>query len=571
MTKRRHNPKAAPQAAAELKAPDKAGTAVVQPRTGTVLRWDPDKIALAESRANCGDFSLMGELCERMMPDDRVSQGLNRLFAATTLPLAFEVPGKTAEQSKNDKICQALTADFWKMVPEGAAKEIMAWLGLAHMCLVHVDEWKIDPETGRAIPVLTVWSLRFLRYDADRGWLVRTAKAGINWSFTEEPLTDGDGNWILLRLGTSWRTVVTAPWASVARWWLLKAYATVDWPANSERHGQGTAVAKNLNEEIKYTPESREKLAKQINEGGRNKTIVLPDGYELDLVVDTANTWTTFKAQIEIANLAISIGLVGTNLTTEVQGGSFAAAEVHKTVDASRFRSLLECLATELRQKLLVFWALFNFGAASLKSTPYPKWDTAPPEDLAAFADTQLKGAQAVKGWLENGVKLSRKWVVEKYSLVEAETPDDLLVPPAPPTPPAQGGAKEATGEEDDDVPGKEGPPKKQPKPGKASGARGHEFHAEAKDDSAFAASREYVDRLEEKLRGHAAVELAPTLASVLVAIRGAKDYEELQEMLREAYRDEKPVHELVKLTEQAIVMAQLAGRDSIEQELNED
>lgn len=547
MTKRKTNP--APPNAAE------AGI-VTQPSTHAVIDWSPDRITLAEHTANTGNFTLLADLCESMMADDRISQALDRLFDSTTLPLTFQLPGKKAEDSKNDPIVQALDADWWHILPESTVRDIVGWLALAWVCLVHIDGWVQDPESGRVIPKLTVWSLRNLRHDPERGWVVKVATSGSPLSFWKEiSIEPGDGNWMILSLGSGWRSVMRAPWRGLARWWLLKVYATVDWAAASERHGQGIGVASNTSESFRYQEKDREKLARQIAQGGRNKTIVLPDGFEYSLIVDGANTYTTFKVQTETANLAFSISLIGTNLTTEVQGGSYAAAGVHKSADASKVRGLLESLSTSSRSQLLIWWVLYNWGAGSL--APYPHWDTTPPEDLDALAGTQVKASTAAKQWVDAGFPVSRSKWAEKWGVPLAETPEDTLQPRSNPT--TDEGAYRGPSEKADKA-----------KPTAQLRARAQAQAIQAPADT-FSRGLDYVSRLEESTRRHAAKELAPTLASVLAAIERSESYEEAKQAVLEAYQDRAPVSQLCRLTEAMMLMAQLAGAEAVRQEALED
>jgi hypothetical protein len=66
----------------------------------------------------------------------------------------------------------------------------------------------------------------------------------------------------------------------------------------------------------------------------------------------------------------------------------------------------------------------------------------------------------------------------------------------------------------------------------------------------------------------HAAKELAPTVASVLRAIDEATDYEDAKARIIAAYGDSVTDSRLVRLTEAALIMAQEAGRLTVDQEL---
>lgn len=523
-----------------------AGAAVrLEPRTSQVLRWDPEKLVLARMRAASGDFSLFADLCEAMMPDDRISQALEKLYAATTLPLTFKLPGQDSEKSKDDPVVQALDSDFWKMLPEESLRSITAWIGLANCALVHVDGWTVDPETGRALPTISVWSLRHLRHDAQLGWVVRTARATGDYFGAEEQVTPGDGNWLILLAGSSWRAIAQARGHGVAMFWLLKQYAIVDWASSSERHGQGTNIAfcENPQTAPKLENPGRVQLARDMATMARNGNLVMPPGWKHKIASDTADNYKTFQEQIRAADSGATIGIIGTNLTTEVKEGSRAAASVQESVDAGRMRGLLNFLSTGLRTQLLAWWTAFNFGPAAI--TPYPEWDTTPPADRKADAEARKLDSEAFKNYVDAGLRPSRKAWAERAGVVLGEG-DDAVLPsarPATPTP---------------------------LQPDAAARAR-VQAKAQATPTDAFSRGLDYAGRLEETTRKHAAKELAPTLASVLASVERSESYEEAKQAILEAYQDRAPASQLCRLTEAMMIMAELAGVEAVRQEVLED
>jgi phage gp29-like protein len=84
--------------------------------------------------------------------------------------------------------------------------------------------------------------------------------------------------------------------------------------------------------ETDLSPAQRQKLASQLRNLGRDAALVLPRGLDLKLIESAANNFQTYEAQINVANTGITICLLGQNLTTEVSGGSYAAAQVHSQV-----------------------------------------------------------------------------------------------------------------------------------------------------------------------------------------------------------------------------------------------
>ena len=78
--------------------------------------------------------------------------------------------------------------------------------------------------------------------------------------------------------------------------------------------------------------------------------------------------------------------MLGQNLTTEVQGGSYAAGTMHERILADIIRSDEQKTTTHLRWQVLKPIVAFNYGASALDSTPWPHWDTTPPEDQSKRA-----------------------------------------------------------------------------------------------------------------------------------------------------------------------------------------
>ena len=112
-----------------------------------------------------------------------------------------------------------------------------------------------------------------------------------------------------------------------------------------------------------------------------------------------SSTVDVFDRLIDAADDAITLALLGQNLTTEVKGGSYSAASVHETVSRAVLAGLASSLATTLREQVLVPWAVYNFGSADV--APWPAWDLSPPTDRkqdAEVLDTRTRAAVSMAG-----------------------------------------------------------------------------------------------------------------------------------------------------------------------------
>jgi phage gp29-like protein len=167
--------------------------------------------------------------------------------------------------------------------------------------------------------------------------------------------------------------------------------------------------------------DTRRKVATDLAKVAGKSSIALPKGYDLKLVEATSRSWETFKAEIDAANVEIAVAIAGQNLTSEVKGGSRAAATVHDTVKHDFIEDDAKATSTCLHDQALTWWAEFNFGSAAL--APWPLWDTEP-EDEKATADAQKSRAEgleklaaAIAAMREQGIEPDVEALCEQYGV----------------------------------------------------------------------------------------------------------------------------------------------------------
>jgi phage gp29-like protein len=345
--------------------------------------WTNSELTAARLLADGGTLSYAAELVDELRADSRVQGVLpQRVNGLLGLELEFEASGDGRRRGRAVRALEA-DEDWWQIAPEHELADLQTWglllgVGLAELV------WTTN-ERGRVIPRLKCWDPRWLRWDwQQRRWMLRTDDEG------EIEIAPGGGKWVVYTpYGTS-RPWSKGLWRGLAKWWLLKGFSLTDWARHSEMHGSPIRVG--VAPEGSQ-PEDREHFADDLASLGSDTSIVAPPGYELRLLEATAKTWEQFPKQIETANAELSILLVGQNLTSEVQGGSFAAAKIHQNIRDDLIRFDAEALATCLHDQVLTWWAEFNFGDAGL--APWPQWDTKPPPPPAPAAPSGQAASSA--------------------------------------------------------------------------------------------------------------------------------------------------------------------------------
>jgi len=470
-----------------------------EPSAWSRADWSPADLTAAWKLAESGNLRLAAELVETMLVDDRVQATLGtRIRGLLGLPLAFE----PANNREGRTITRALEADFWTFAPEESLYQLVAWGLLLGVGLARLD-WQ-EGESRRVLPVLEVWHPRNLVYDSTAGtWYVQTR---------ESPrLEPRPGAWWLFTPYGSRRPWSYGLWRALAVPWLVKQDAVRYWARDNEvgalRVGQASGPT---------TAEAREQLARDLAELGSSTGIALPEGYSLQILSPNGDVWRSKEAAINWANTALTTAILGQNLTTEVQGGSFAAARVHDAVRQDLLEADAEGLATSLHEQVLAYWAEFNYGDARL--APWPRWNTTLPEDSAQNADTLAKLAQAVATLGQAGAPVDVGALLERYGV------------------PLQNGRGQAL----------------------VRLASGDRLAA----SSGFVQGQLYADRLTDAALEPAASATNPLLRSVLSALERAEDYEGLRQELSRLVPIQPDM--LATLMENALILAELAGRYAV-------
>lgn len=355
-----------------------------EPFARTFCDWDTTAVRSARLIADGGSLRALADLVDELRADDRIGGVLQQLsLALFGLKLGFEASG---DGRKRNRVVRAVESedDWWDMTSEADLADLFEWGLVAGVGLAELV-WPPDANAaGRVVPRLKVWHPRWLRWDwQKRSWWLWTDDSA------EIEITPGNGKWLMFTPFGHNRPWARGLWRKLAPKWLLKTFALTDWARHSELHGLPVRVGSSPPES---TPEQREEYANELDELGRDTSIVLPPGYGLEFKEATARTWEMFPKQIESADQAITITVLGQNLTTEVQGGSLAAATAHRAVKAELLRFYAEALATCLHDQLLEPWAEMNFGTRAL--APWPNWELpAEPTNSTGAASVASTGA----------------------------------------------------------------------------------------------------------------------------------------------------------------------------------
>lgn len=403
----------------------------VQPTTRTQLTWSPTLLRSALAVADGGNLRMLADLCDWLLADDRVRSvfetRINKLLGIDELTFEEKVPlrsskrrrGKRGAKKPRSKIVKGLDsqgdADFWALWPESEAYQIHQWarlMGLAPVNLVWPE--MPDEDTGRSVPRCTFWSPKWLQYEKRTGqWFTQEGANGSNRVLLDLETPD----WAMFMPYGAHRPWALGLWRGIAPWVLLKEYARDDLAQTGENAKRLVVTAQRSN------ANQRKELADEVKAMGRNGVIALPDGFDLKLLELSAGTAELYAKQIEMANAAIVINVKGQNLTTEVTGGSHAAAKQHGGGEQDQLESDAQGESTFLKEQPLSWYALVNYG--DRKAAPYPVRATTPETDRKAEADVINTLADAAGKLAQLGRPLDYDRLEEQFGVPFGDVDED--------------------------------------------------------------------------------------------------------------------------------------------------
>jgi phage gp29-like protein len=403
--------------------------------------------------------------------------------------------------------------------------------------------WK-PGENGKLTFTLKPWNPRFVFWNAaTRMYQMQTTEGIVD-------IEPGNGQWVVLAP----RGLKRAYMHGVVRYlyiqWLLRQWALRDSGRYSEVYGQPIRVARMP---ASAPDEDKDRFMNALAGMANETTIRLPAGadginFEVELIEAKGNGFEGFDRLVNSAGVSISIGLLGQNLTTEVQGGSLAAATVHSNVRSDIITTDCGALGEMINAQVLPFWAKVNYGDE--KVAPKVEIDSKPPEDKAAAATTMGLVGDGVTKLSDAGLPVDPKAVKQRFDLPLVEESLEEELSPTEPEPVEPGNEP--------------GEPKPTP-PTKKTTASVHTRNAA---EPAIEGQLR-VDDLVTDAKPKGVMAQAAQLSKLLAAIDAATDFEDLQNKIVLAFGAMEHA-QLAALMRQALVLAELEGRGAAQKEATE-
>lgn len=345
------------------------------PKPRAVTRWIQRDVEGAQKLASGGDLSRAGQLY-RALNRDGVVLGLlgTRSGGLVRLPKRFTgdpngityLQGSQGRPGAFNRIFP--TAELAKLARDG----FVLGVGVAEF---------VDRGCG---PVLTRLDPEFLLYRWwEDQWYYRS-------SFGLQPITPGDGRWVLYLPGGAQEPWDQGAWAALARAFVSKEHALLyreNWNAKLA-HPARVAYSPQA-----ATDEQAQSWFRSVMAWGMNTVFGLKPGYEVKLLESNGRGFESFRETISDSNQEFMIIIAG-QVVTVTGGAGFANADIHATIRGDLIegdgKSLAECLCEQAIPHILV-------GIVPQGEIVVFEWDTRPPISRKDEADALSAAAKAIE------------------------------------------------------------------------------------------------------------------------------------------------------------------------------
>jgi phage gp29-like protein len=357
-----------------------------------------------------GAFAASGQLADKMTGDDRIAATLgSRVNGLLGLPFSVSPRRRAKDEDDAKEISRVVKKHWHRMAPKSEIAQMLSWGAMMGFA---VGELIWNYTGGRWMPVIRSWhpQLIYYRYDL-RQYIAITMSGPI-------PITPGDGKWILYTPRGEYRGWMHGAVRTTSIPWAYRQVFLANWARHSQKHGKPWILA---DVPSAWDEADKRRMLAALDNVGDETTLAIPQAdptnkFDVRLLEAQTPCSRGFRKGVYRMDTLISCAILGQNLTTEVQGGSYAAATVHGQIRQDFLESDAATLSECLRQQLLRPFCSFNFENGE-RLIPHLKWDVTPPDDKKMKADTLSSVSTAVKTLAEAGVPLSLKALADDFGI----------------------------------------------------------------------------------------------------------------------------------------------------------
>ncbi len=381
--------------------PSPPTTTVTQILPTTTVTWSVTDVDNALATHEQGQFIDSAMLMDAMGRDDRIKGCLDTRVRALAgkSGIGFSLkPSEKGDRKRAEDFAKEVHDVWYHACPENVMTHILRDAVMMGIAVARIH-WELVE--GKRVPRLEPWDLRGVFWD----WSIRRFRAiALEGVFTIDPYS---AEWLIFE-PAGYRSWMNGAIRALGRPWVVRKMTFRDWARYSEKHGMPMLAIR----EPTGNQWERQKQGfwAKMKALGAETTLRLPtdgqgNGFDVKLIEATARSEQSFELLIKRLDTNVAVALLGQNLSTEVQGGSYAAAQAHNLIRLDYLDADAQTLSTALREQVWKAYLRFNYPDALEEETPFPTWETRPPEDKKARAEVIKAFASLVSEQTDPGVR----------------------------------------------------------------------------------------------------------------------------------------------------------------------
>ena len=361
----------------------------LEPIPSVRLRWYPPDIERAQTRAQNGDLTMIGQLRESMQLDGVLRGLLDARTSVVNFPKRMYGSDEVVRvlQSRNNSDRDV----YDEMIPSTearllAADELICGVGIGEMV----------PVVGRDFPVLVRRYPQNLFYLWSKNqWYYRSIVGLI-------PITPGvpnkDGNWWVLHIGggrlSPWNSGL---WNTLGSSYINKTQTLFARQSYEMKHSHPARVATAA---LGATEEDRQGMLGSIIRWALNAAFSLPPGWDIKLVESNGQGIKIYEQSIKNYNEEMATALCGSAVMLQGTAG-FTNMDVFRYVAKDLIKTTSSAWDHTVSSQILPAFIAGRWGTDAVQNATTVETDVQEPKDRNAEAQTMVSLAGAVKGLVE--------------------------------------------------------------------------------------------------------------------------------------------------------------------------
>lgn len=385
-----------------------------------VTNWTVESVLGALNQHEIGHFQQSALLAQSFGRDDRITpcRGTRVKALVGRNGVGFKLEAsKQGDQRRADSVRKEQEEHWDHAHPEPVLSRVLndaIDIGVS-ISRIHWDRPKKGAYKSQWIPRLEPWEMQHVYWsEIDLAYVVNTRTGPM-------VARQGTGEWLVYEPAGQFGWMSGAVRA-MALPFLFRAFSQADWARWCEKHGVPILAITEPAEDADVGEKDKKAFYKRLRDIGKSGILRLPQdkegrGFGAKMLDAKDTGWQGIRGFLVQLDTSIAIYYLGQNLSTEVKGGSHAAAMAQDKVRLDYLSADAETLSHALRRDVWIPWGRFNHDWWEPEICSYGVWNTQPPDDMGKRAMTFDRVGSGLTKFKIAGTRVDTEKLAETYAI----------------------------------------------------------------------------------------------------------------------------------------------------------